>query len=112
MYVCVLICRYVGMYVGMYAWTRFKHTYIYIYIYVYIFIYRSMHIFVCLCCTSVYLPQQSMLLLDCLVHRMSLGACVLRLRAKSHMGGCQNYRPFLGTLNIRCHTILGTQKGP
>ena len=27
------------------------------------------------------------------------------------MGGCQNYGPFLGTLNIRCHTILGTQKG-
>ena len=27
------------------------------------------------------------------------------------MGGCQNYGPFLGTLNIRCRTILGTQKG-
>ena len=23
----------------------------------------------------------------------------------------QNYGPFLGTLNIRCRTILGTQKG-
>ena len=28
-----------------------------------------------------------------------------------YMGGCQNYGPFLGTLNIRCHIILGTQKG-
>ena len=28
-----------------------------------------------------------------------------------HMGGCQNYGPFLGTLNIRCRTIIGTQKG-
>ena len=27
------------------------------------------------------------------------------------MGGCQNYGPFLGTLNIRCHIITGTQKG-
>ena len=27
------------------------------------------------------------------------------------MGGCQNYRSFLGTLNIRCRTIFGTQKG-
>ena len=26
------------------------------------------------------------------------------------MGGCQNYDPFLGTLNIRCRTILGIQK--
>ena len=28
-----------------------------------------------------------------------------------HIGGCQNYGPFLGTLNIRCRTILGTEKG-
>ena len=27
------------------------------------------------------------------------------------MGGCQNYGPFLGTLNIRCRTIMATQKG-
>ena len=27
------------------------------------------------------------------------------------MGGCQNYAPFLGTLNIRCRTTLGTPKG-
>ena len=27
------------------------------------------------------------------------------------MGGCQNYGPFLGTLNIRCRAIIVTQKG-
>ena len=26
------------------------------------------------------------------------------------MGGCQNYGPFLGTLNIRCRIIVGIQK--
>ena len=29
----------------------------------------------------------------------------------SYVGGCQNYGPFLGTLNIRCRIILGIQKG-
>ena len=29
----------------------------------------------------------------------------------SSMGGCQNYGPFLGTLNIRGRIIIGTQKG-
>ena len=24
-----------------------------------------------------------------------------------YVGGCQNYGPLLGTLNIRCRTILG-----
>ena len=28
-----------------------------------------------------------------------------------NMGSCQNYGPFLGTLNNRCRIILGTQKG-
>ena len=28
------------------------------------------------------------------------------------MGGCQNYGPFLGTLNIRGRIIIGTKKGP
>ena len=28
-----------------------------------------------------------------------------------HLGSCQNYGPFLGTLNIRCRTIIRTQKG-
>ena len=27
------------------------------------------------------------------------------------MGGCQNYGPFLGSLNIRCRIIIGTPKG-
>ena len=27
-----------------------------------------------------------------------------------HFGGCQNCGPFLGTLNIRCRTIIGIQK--
>ena len=27
------------------------------------------------------------------------------------MGGCQNCGPFLGTRNIRCRIIIGTQKG-
>ena len=27
------------------------------------------------------------------------------------MGGCENYGPFLGTLNNRCRIIIGTQKG-
>ena len=27
------------------------------------------------------------------------------------MGGCQNYGPLLGPLNIRCRIILRTQKG-
>ena len=30
---------------------------------------------------------------------------------RCYMGGCQNYGPFLGTLNIRCRTILRTPKG-
>ena len=28
-----------------------------------------------------------------------------------YMGGCQNYGPFLGTLNIRCRIRTGAQKG-
>ena len=28
----------------------------------------------------------------------------------SDVGGCQNYGPFLGTLNIRCRILTGTQK--
>ena len=28
-----------------------------------------------------------------------------------HSSGCQNDGPFLGTLNIRCHIIIGLQKG-
>ena len=28
-----------------------------------------------------------------------------------HVGSCQNYGPFLGTLNNRCRIIIRTQKG-
>ena len=28
-----------------------------------------------------------------------------------YMGGCQTYDPFLDTLNTRCGTIIGIQKG-
>ena len=28
-----------------------------------------------------------------------------------YMGSCQNYGPFLGTLNNKCLSIIGTQKG-
>ena len=28
-----------------------------------------------------------------------------------YMGGCQNYGPFLGFLNIRCRIIIRIQKG-
>ena len=31
-------------------------------------------------------------------------------RGLKHMGGCQNYGPFLGTLTNRCRIIKGTQK--
>ena len=30
---------------------------------------------------------------------------------RRYVGGCQNYGPFLRALNIRCRTIIGTQKG-
>ena len=33
------------------------------------------------------------------------------LKLGSDIGGCQNYGPFLGTLNIRCRIIIGIQKG-
>ena len=33
------------------------------------------------------------------------------VHVKIHVGGCQNYGPFLGTLNIRGRIIIGTQKG-
>ena len=29
----------------------------------------------------------------------------------AYVGGCQNYGPFLGTLNIRCRIIIGILKG-
>ena len=30
----------------------------------------------------------------------------------SYLGGCQNYGPLFGALNIRCRIIIGIQKGP
>ena len=33
------------------------------------------------------------------------------LQVELNVGGCQNYGNFLGNLNIRCRTTLGTQKG-
>ena len=30
---------------------------------------------------------------------------------KTHVGGCQNYGPVLGTLNIRCRIVIGIEKG-
>ena len=30
---------------------------------------------------------------------------------RTHMGGCQNYVPFLGTLEIRCRIKIGIRKG-
>ena len=34
------------------------------------------------------------------------------LRDASYVGGCYNYGPFLGTLNIKCRIIIGIQRGP
>ena len=39
------------------------------------------------------------------------GSLIVRPDVWVNMGGCQNYGPFLGTPNIKCRTILGTQKG-
>ena len=36
---------------------------------------------------------------------------VCTVHTHAHMGGCQNYDPFWGTINIRCRIIIGTQKG-
>ena len=36
---------------------------------------------------------------------------LLPLAVDSHMGGCQNYGPFLGTLHIRCRIIIEIHKG-
>ena len=41
----------------------------------------------------------------------SLKNCQFVLSCDPHMGGCQNYGPFLGTLNIKCRIVIGIQKG-
>ena len=33
------------------------------------------------------------------------------IRNIGYMGGCQNYDPFFGALNISCRIIIGIQKG-
>ena len=38
-------------------------------------------------------------------------AATVRRCTRRQAGSCQNYGPFVGTLNIRCSIILGTQKG-
>ena len=53
------------------------------------------------------------IVVDAFTHRYS--ACIARaakkgLRSQQLLGGCQNYGPFLGTLNIRGRIIMGTQK--
>ena len=40
-----------------------------------------------------------------------MGALYRNMEAYTHMGSCLNYGLFLGTLNIRCPSILRTQKG-
>ena len=34
------------------------------------------------------------------------------LNVRGNMGDRQTYGPFLGTLNMRCRTIIGIQNGP
>ena len=48
------------------------------------------------------------------IHPVVLFATVnihIYLYEYTYMGSCQNYGPFLGTLNNRCHIIIGTPKG-
>ena len=53
---------------------------------------------------------------DSVYVRVRLGCKAEKIRGlqllgqPTHMGGCQNYGPFLGTLNIRCRTIIRTQE--
>ena len=35
----------------------------------------------------------------------------MKAEPQIHVGGCQNYGPFLGTLNSRCRIIIGNPKG-
>ena len=51
-------------------------------------------------------------LLTCpLLRNLSSGSSNISINSSYHMGGCQNYGPCLGTLNIRCRIIIRTQKG-
>ena len=42
---------------------------------------------------------------------MRPSSLMLPLLYNIYMGGCQNYGPLLGTLNIRCRIITGIQRG-
>ena len=43
---------------------------------------------------------------------ISLVAAGFRVLQDSQVGGCQNYGPFLGTLNNRVRTTIGTDNHP
>ena len=51
--------------------------------------------------------------LDYSLHVIGVEAagCPILELGRANLGGCQNYGPFLGTLNIRCRIMIGTQKG-
>ena len=42
---------------------------------------------------------------------MLVSGSVYAGKENPNLGGCQNYGPFWGTLNIRCHITIGIQKG-
>ena len=41
---------------------------------------------------------------------VAVDVCQLPAACRQDLGGCQNYGPFLGTLNIRGRIIIGTPK--
>ena len=42
---------------------------------------------------------------------VDIASTLSQTNMEAHMGGCQNYGPFLSTLNIRGRIVIGTQKG-
>ena len=44
-------------------------------------------------------------------HKAQTTAGLSSFRFRDDMSGCQKYGSFLGTLNIRCRSIIGIQKG-
>ena len=95
--------------------------YIYIYVYKYVCIYLQYN-------TTIYIYVYritsgpfvfiliSILLNDSIPYSIPL-CCILLHYTRGlgfrvlHMGGCQNYAPFWGTLNNRCRIIIRTQQG-
>ena len=47
----------------------------------------------------------------CVVLQRQDPESIVSVAQSTHVGGCQNYDPFWGTLNIRCRIIIGIQKG-